>query len=56
MTRAMVPVRREIRAFERQAAGLGGWNIAGIVVGALVALLIAVNAKDLVRYVKISTM
>ena len=59
MTREMVPVRRVRRAIERYdggAADLGGWNIAAIVIGVLVALLVAVNAKDVARYVKISSM
>ena len=59
MTRAMVPVRRVSRAIERYDGGamdLGGWNIAAIVIGVLVALLVAVNAKDVARYVKISSM
>jgi hypothetical protein len=59
MTRAMQPMRRVGRAFERyerEVAGMGGWTIAKIVAGVLVALLVAVNAKDVVRYIKISTM
>lgn len=59
MTRAMEPVRRATRAIERYeggSSGFGGWNITGIVIGLLAAILIAVNAKDVVRYIKISTM
>ncbi len=55
----MVPVRRATRAIERyqdEAAGLNGWNIAGIVAGMLLALLVAMNAKDVIRYIKISSM
>ncbi len=56
MTRAMVPVRRATYAIERRGAGFGAWNILGIVAGVLAALLIAANAKDVARYLKISTM
>ena len=59
MTREMVPVRRVSRAIERydgNGAGIGGWNIAGIVAAVLVGLLIALNAKDVARYIKISSM
>lgn len=33
-----------------------GWWVAGISFGALVALLFAANAKDIARYIKISSM
>ncbi len=33
-----------------------GWEIAGIIIGLLVLLLVVTNLKDLYRYIKISLM
>jgi hypothetical protein len=35
---------------------MNGWEIAGIVVGAVVLLMVLINIKDLFRYIKISSM
>jgi hypothetical protein len=35
---------------------MSGWEIAGIVIGLIIVLLLLMNAKDLYRYVKISSM
>jgi hypothetical protein len=35
---------------------MSGWEITGIVLGIIVLLLLAINAKDLYRYIKISNM
>ena len=35
---------------------MSGWGIAGIVIGLIIVLLLLMNAKDLYRYVKISSM
>jgi hypothetical protein len=35
---------------------MNGWEIAGVVVGAIVLIGVLTNAKDLLRYLKISSM
>jgi len=35
---------------------MSGWEIAGIVIALIIVLLLLMNAKDLYRYVKISSM
>jgi hypothetical protein len=35
---------------------MNGWEIAGIVIGVIFVLLLLMNAKDLYRYIKISSM
>ncbi len=35
---------------------MNGYAITGVVVGAVVVLVLLVNAKDIARYVRISTM
>jgi hypothetical protein len=35
---------------------MNGWEIAGIVIGVIIVLLLLMNAKDLYRYIKISSM
>ena len=51
---------RTRRAVARKGFGgsgmSAGWWVAGISVGALVALAFAANAKDIARYIKISSM
>ena len=37
-------------------ASLGGWQITGIVVGLFVVFILALTAKDIIRYIKISSM
>ncbi|MEA2790357.1 MAG: hypothetical protein QOG73_2763 [Acetobacteraceae bacterium] len=60
MSYAMRQLHRAQRAVARESSrGSGistGWCIAGITVGALVMLLFAANAKDIARYIKISSM
>jgi hypothetical protein len=36
--------------------GLSGWKITGIVVGVLFVVVLLVSAKDIIRYIKISSM
>jgi len=35
---------------------LGGWQITGIVVGVLFVIVLLMSAKDIIRYIKISSM
>jgi hypothetical protein len=60
MSRATKLTRRARRALDLEASrasgGGTGWRIAGAVLGVLVVLTVAANAKDVVRYLKISTM
>jgi hypothetical protein len=35
---------------------MNGWEIAGIVIAAIIVLLLLMNAKDIYRYVRISSM
>jgi hypothetical protein len=35
---------------------LSGWQITGIVVGVLVLIVVAMTFKDIIRYIKISSM
>jgi hypothetical protein len=35
---------------------MNGWEIAGIVIGVIIVLFLLMNAKDLYRYIKISSM
>lgn len=35
---------------------MGGWEIAGIIIVALIVLMILFNIKDLIRYIKIRSM
>jgi hypothetical protein len=53
-------IQRAQRAAAREArrgSGLSlGWSIAGLAIGTLVALTVAANAKDVKRYIKISSM
>jgi hypothetical protein len=44
-----------LRALERRDE-MNGWEIAGAVVGALVLIGVVVNLKDLLRYLRISSM
>ena len=36
--------------------GLGGWQVTGIVAGVLVVIVLLLTAKDIIRYIKISSM
>ena len=38
------------------AIHMGKWEIVGVVVGVLVALVVLVNIKDVIRYIRISSM
>lgn len=35
---------------------MSGWEITGIILGVIILILLAINAKDLWRYIKISNM
>jgi hypothetical protein len=35
---------------------LGGWQITGIVIASLVVIVLLLSAKDIIRYIKISSM
>lgn len=35
---------------------MNGWQIAGIVIGVIIVLLVLMNARDLYRYMKINSM
>jgi len=39
-----------------KGAAMSGWEIAGIIILALIVGLILFNLKDLIRYIKISSM
>ena len=39
-----------------KGAAMSGWGIAGIIILALIVGMIVFNLKDLIRYIKISSM
>lgn len=56
-TRRLRRARRAVARRGYRGSGMStGWWVAGIGVGALVALTFAANAKDIARYIKISSM